>query len=66
MLSFLNTFFHIKGLKILVMKLTVLTYIIFFTKDQPVLGQPSQANLASCDNVENNSNNNYESDITVL
>jgi len=38
---------------------------MLFTKDQFVLIQPSQVIFASCDNAENNSNNNRESDIEV-
>ena len=37
----------------------------FFTEDQPVLSELSQAILALCDNVENNNNNNCELDIEV-
>jgi len=44
---------------------------ILFAEDQSVLSQPSQAILAPCDNtpcdnVENNSDNNCESEIKVL
>jgi len=35
----------------------------FFTEDEPVLSQPSQAILAPYDNAENNNTNNCESDI---
>ena len=77
MLSFTNMFFHIKGFKILAMKLTVLTFMIkfLFAEDQQVLRRPSQAILepcdnapcdnTHCDNVENNSDNNCESHIEV-
>jgi len=56
---------------ILAIKLTVLTFFYQnpFIDDQPVLTQPSQASfvpIAPCDNVENNSNNDHESEIEVL
>ena len=63
----MNIFFHIKRVKLLAMKITVLTFMIkvffFFTEDEPVLSQPSQAILAPYDNAENNNTNNCESDI---
>ena len=31
-----------------------------FIEGQPILSQPSQVIFASCDNVENNNNNDYE------
>jgi len=48
--------------------LSIFFYQNPFTKDQPILNQPSQATfvpIAPCDNVENNSNNDYESDIEI-
>jgi len=65
-LYFINIFFHIK----LLIKLTVLTFFYqnSFTEDQPVLSHPTQTifvTIATCDNVENNSNNEHESDIEV-
>jgi len=39
-----------------------------FTKDQPILSQSSQiifVSIASCDNVEDNSNSDHESNIEV-
>jgi len=38
---------------------------VLFSKDQPVLSQPSQTILAPCDNAANNSDNNCESHIEV-
>ena len=62
MLSSMNMFFHIKGLKIL-----AITFMIkvFFTEDQHVLSQPSQIILTPCDDAKNNSKNNCELDIEV-
>jgi len=31
-----------------------------FTKDQPILNQPSQVIFTSCDNIENNVNNDHD------
>ena len=39
---------------------------ILFAENQSVLSQPSQVILAPCDNVENSSDNNCESQIEVL
>ena len=60
MLSSMNMFFHIKGFKILAMKLAVLTFMIkvFIIEDQPILGQPLEVILRPYDNAENNNNNN--------
>ena len=67
MLSFMNMFFHIEGLKILAMKLTVQTFMIklFFTEDQPILNKPSQVIFTPCDNIENNVNDDHESHIQI-
>jgi len=56
----MNMFFHIKGFKILAMKLAVLTFMIkvFIIEDQPILGQPLEVILRPYDNAENNNNNN--------
>ena len=36
-----------------------------FTKDQPILNQPSQVIFTPCDNIENNVNNDHESEIQI-
>jgi len=36
-----------------------------FTEDQPILNQPSQVIFTPCDNIENNVNDDYESDIQI-
>ena len=63
---FINICFHIKRLRILAIKMTFLTFFIKILLSK--MSQPSQAifvPIAPCDNVEDNSNNDHESNIEV-
>jgi len=65
----MNMFFHIKGLRILAMRLSVQAFMIkiILQKINLFLSQPSQVIFTPCDNIENNSNNDYKSkDQTIL